>query len=161
MLGKDFVDKPVHLSANIMAPLKTTKFLPVKAQLFLVLEGKEGAASFNSNHKNGNSLPISPRADDGNNPFTFDVKSGNHGPGDRGKDLDDPYDFGGGATGGGSGSGGAGAYPPACNSQLLLTTVADSDDPSFINRRVFTLRRIRNLTFGCGRWSATWLTFLS
>ena len=73
MLGKDFVDKPVHLSANRMAPLKITKFLPVKAQLFLVLEGKEGAASFNSNHKNENSLPISPRADDGKNPSPFNV----------------------------------------------------------------------------------------
>ena len=52
MLGKDFIDKPVQLSANTMAPVRTSKFLPVKAQVFQVPEDKEGAASFNSNNGN-------------------------------------------------------------------------------------------------------------
>ena len=86
MLGKDFVDKPVHFFMNTMDPFKTRKFLPIQVQLFPVPEEKEGAASFNSNHGNGNSLPISPRADDGKNPFAFSVKYGNQGPGDPGKD---------------------------------------------------------------------------
>ena len=66
MLGKDFVDKQVQLHAN-MAPVKSSKFLPIKAQLFPLPEDKEGAASFNSNHGNENLLPHSPPAGDGKN----------------------------------------------------------------------------------------------
>ena len=42
MIGKDFVDKPVQLSPNKVAPIKTGKFLPIKAQLIPVPEENGG-----------------------------------------------------------------------------------------------------------------------